>query len=230
MNPFLAVDERAAWGPASLEMALPLVEAVGIRRGMRILEVGGGSGQIATILAAHWNIAVFTLEPWHGGEEIQARAAAAGVEDKVIALKLNAQDLPFAAATFDAIISIGSFEMIGDERPQALTQLVRVLKPGGRLGIAEPMCLPVPMPPTLAELEARHQLGFQEAFRTVAWNCALFEQHGLTITHQHYFAEADQWWLDYAAESNIADAEKELIRNNHGQWLSLGMVVGQKSH
>lgn len=26
MNPFLAVQERAVWGPASLEMALPLVE------------------------------------------------------------------------------------------------------------------------------------------------------------------------------------------------------------
>jgi SAM-dependent methyltransferase len=227
-NPFLTVDERAAWGPASLEMALPLVEAVGIQPGMRILEVGGGSGQIATILAAHWNVTVFTLEPWDGGEQIQARAAAAGVWDKVIALKLNAQDLPFATATFDAVISIGSFEMIGDERPQALTQMVRVLKPGGRLGIAEPMCLPVPMPSALVALDTDHHLGFQEAFRTIAWNCALFEQHGLSITHQHYFTEANQWWLDYAAESNISDAEKELIRANHGQWLSLGMVVGQK--
>ena len=69
-----------------MEMALPLVEATGIRAGMRVLEVGGGSGQIAITLAKHWNVTVFTLEPWMGGNEIQARAAAAGVWDRVIAL------------------------------------------------------------------------------------------------------------------------------------------------
>jgi SAM-dependent methyltransferase len=228
MNPFLNVQERAAWGPGSLEMALPLVEAVGIRPGMRVLEVGGGSGQVATILAAHWNVHVFTLEPWEGGERIQARAAAAGVWDKVVALKLTAQHLPFAMATFDAVISIGSFEMIGDERPQALAQMVRVTKSGGHIGIAEPMCLSVPMPADMQELDDHYQLGFQSAFRTVDWNCALFEQHGLTITHQYYFPEAQQCWLTYAAEGNISTAEQELIRRNDGRWLSLGLVVGQK--
>jgi protein-L-isoaspartate O-methyltransferase len=44
MNPFLEVTERAVWGPGTLEMALPLVEAVAIRPDMRVLEVGGGNG------------------------------------------------------------------------------------------------------------------------------------------------------------------------------------------
>jgi len=56
MNPFLDETQRAAWGPGTLEMALPLVEAVGLRPGMRVLEVGGGSGQVATVLAAHWDV------------------------------------------------------------------------------------------------------------------------------------------------------------------------------
>ena len=78
-NPFLEIKNREAWGPGSFEMALPLIEAVGIKSGMRVLEVGGGSGQIAIALAKHWNVTVFTLEPWRGGNEIQARAAVAGV-------------------------------------------------------------------------------------------------------------------------------------------------------
>ncbi|MDQ3703537.1 MAG: hypothetical protein M3442_21850 [Chloroflexota bacterium] len=44
MNPLVEAREaRAAWGPGTLEMARPLVEAVGIRPGMRVLEAGGGN-------------------------------------------------------------------------------------------------------------------------------------------------------------------------------------------
>ena len=50
-NPFTSVDEPAILGPGTLEMALPLVQAVGIRPGMRLLEVGGGTGQVATLVA-----------------------------------------------------------------------------------------------------------------------------------------------------------------------------------
>ncbi len=140
MNPFLSVAERAATGPGSL------VEAVDIRPGMRVLEVGGGSGQVATILATHWDVTVVALEPWGGAHSIQARADRSGVGQRVLAVKLKAQELGiFADGTFDAVISIGSFEMIGDERPQALGQLVRVAKPGAWVGIAEPMCLPDPI-------------------------------------------------------------------------------------
>ena len=141
----MELKDREAWGPGSFQMALPLVEAVGIRAGMRVLEVGGGSGQIAVTLAKHWDVTVFTLEPWFGGEHIQARAATAGVFDRVIALKLKAERPGFAEATFDAVISIGSFEMILDHRQAALAQMVRVAKPGARIGIAEPMCLPAPI-------------------------------------------------------------------------------------
>src|SRR5712692_8742868 len=151
-KPFLELRDREAWGPGSFEMALPLVEAVGVKAGMRVLEVGGGSGQIATVLAKHWNVTVFTLEPWYGGERIQALAAAEGVFDRVIALKMKAQQMVFADATFDAVVSIGSFEMIRDERETALAEMVRVAKPGARIGIAEPMCSTAQIPPEVADL------------------------------------------------------------------------------
>jgi cyclopropane fatty-acyl-phospholipid synthase-like methyltransferase len=91
-NPFTSVDEPAILGPGTLDMALPLVQAVGIRPGMRVLEVGGGTGQVATVLAKTFDVTVFTLEPWHGGEEIQARATAAGVGDRVIGLTSTASN------------------------------------------------------------------------------------------------------------------------------------------
>ncbi len=232
-NPFLELKDREAWGPGSFEMAQPLVEAAAIKPGMRVLEVGGGSGQIAVTLAKHWNVTVFTLEPWFGGNRIQARAAAEGVFDRVIALKLKAQDLVFADATFDAVISVGSFEMIGDERVAALGQMVRVARPGARIGVAEPMCKPGPIPADLAALDREGALTFEHHFRTIDWNAALFRDAGLEIVAQRYFDDARRWWLEYVEARLTGDnerirIERELIQKDADRWLALGMVVGEK--
>ncbi len=229
-NPSTSVADPAILGPGTLDMALPLVQAVAVQPGMRVLEVGGGTGQVATILAQAFDVTVFTLEPWHGGEDIQARAAAAGVGDRVIALTSTAQRLPFAANTFDAVLSINSFETIGpferggDERPAALAEMVRVARPGARVGIAEPMCLPVPIPAEIAALDEQGDLRFQQCFRTVAWNTALFERGGLRVVEEYYFPEARRWWLAYEAQATQPEraVERALILRDNGRWLSLG--------
>ena len=231
-NPFLSLKNREAWGPGSFEMALPLIDAMAIKAGMRVLEVGGGSGQIAVTLAKHWNVTVFTLEPWFGGERVQALAAEEGVFDRVVGLKLRAEQLAFADDTFDAVISIGSFEMIRDERAAALAQMVRVAKPGARIGIAEPMCLPVTIPQDIAALDAAGSLTFEEHFRSVDWNVQLFKEAGLTITESYYFPDAIKWWDEYALVRLAGDkhkAERDLIAADRGRWISLGTVVGEKA-
>lgn len=228
MNPFDLLDRSRAWGPGSFEMALPLIRTAGIVEGMRVLEVGAGSGQIAVTLAKHWNAQVVTLEPWTDGTDIQTLAMQQGVANNVLAVRIKAQALPFPANSFDAVISIGSFEMIGEERPQALREIMRVLRPGACFGIAEPMCYPNTMPDDLAKLDTEHQLGFQHCFRTLDWNKRLFEEHGLAVVESYYFPDAYKWWLEYSAQGRISAAEQELISRDQGRWISLGLVVGKK--
>lgn len=228
VNPFLTIAKPQAWGPGSLEMAHGLVQATRISPGMRVLEVGGGSGQIAATIAKHWDTQVVTLEPWTDGAAILAYAASEGVANRVLPLRIVAQSLPFPADSFDAIISIGSFEMIGDERPQALREMIRVARPGSRIGIAEPMCLPVEMPADLRALDEEHRLTFRESFRTLAWNRQLFEDQGLSVVDEYYFPEAHAWWSAYAASGHISEGEKDFIRRDQGRWLSLGLMVGEK--
>lgn len=222
-NPFLEIENRNAWGPGSFEMTLPLITAVNIQSDMRVLEVGAGSGQIASCLAKHWGVSVVALEPWTDGVQIQENAKLFGVENQVLPTRLTAQSLPFPNDCFDAVISIGAFEMIAEERPLALAEMVRVLRPGGRVGIAEPMCLPVTIPNDIAELDNIDGGSFQKCFRSVAWNCDLFRQSGLKVTHNEYFTEAQTWWLEYSQGT-----ERDLILCDKGRWISLGMVVGEK--
>lgn len=223
-NPFLNIKEPKAWGPGSFEMAKFLVESTNIKEGMRVLEVGGGSGQIATTIAKFWNVSVVTLEPWSDGTEIQSYAKKQNVENQVLALKIEAQAMPFASGTFDAVISIGSFEMIGKDRPVALSEMIRVAKSGARIGIAEPMCLPGPIPDDIPDSETKRS--FQECFATLSWNYDLFSDQGLKIVDNCYFDDAYQWWQKYRVQ--VSEEEQQFIVQDNGRWISLGLVVGEK--
>jgi len=79
INLFKEIHEPKAWGPGSFDMVLPLIQATNIQPEMRILEVGGGSGQIATTLAKHWVVSVVTLETWTVGSEIRDVASGEDV-------------------------------------------------------------------------------------------------------------------------------------------------------
>jgi cyclopropane fatty-acyl-phospholipid synthase-like methyltransferase len=181
---------------------------------MRVLEIGAGSGKVACILAKHWNVMVIALEPWSDGADIQARAAREGVWDRVMSMKLEVQNLPFARDGFDAVIAFGTLEMVGQDRAIALEQIKKILKPGSSFGIAEAMNLNVPKP------------SFE--FDTLEQNRELFEHHGFEITHASYFEHGYQWWLDNANRIQKHDEHERLVRADEGRSLSLGMLVGRK--
>ena len=89
------------------------------------------------------------------GAATLAAAEAAGPDGRVVGLDSNpemldvarrkpgaidwregkAEELPFAEASFDAVISQFGF-MFFDDKPGALAEMMRVLKPGGRLAVA----------------------------------------------------------------------------------------------
>lgn len=94
----------------------------------RILEVGCGSGSLWQENRARipdgWAI---TLSDFSPGMVAQARQAL-----PFQAAVLDAQDLPFPTARFDAVIANHMLYHVPD-RPRALSEMRRVLKPGGRL-------------------------------------------------------------------------------------------------
>ena len=70
-------------------------------------------------------------------EATRANAAAEGVADRVEVETGDITRLPFSDASFDVVISMTVIHNIPsrDRRDQALFELVRVLKPGGRIAI-----------------------------------------------------------------------------------------------
>ncbi len=97
------------------------------RDGDRILEVGCGYGFISEALwraaAIHWvgvdrsDSMLSRLTQTHGPQPV---------------LRADAQSLPFADASFDKVLCTGVLMHVDDDRA-ALSELVRVLRPGGTL-------------------------------------------------------------------------------------------------
>jgi SAM-dependent methyltransferase len=96
-------------------------------QGMRVLDIGSGTGMLAEALKEREHARVFALDASPGMVE-QARAR--GVNARVG----RAEALPFKAGWFDVVVMRMALHLL--DRPRALAQAARVLAPDGRIVIA----------------------------------------------------------------------------------------------
>jgi len=130
MNDLMSLGLHRVWKSFAIELARP-------RPGERLLDVASGSGDLARAL-------VRRVAP--GGEvwltDVNRRMLQRG-RDRLLdsgalapAVQCDAERLPFAAGYFDCVtVGFGLRNMT--RKDAALEEMVRVLKPGGRLLVLE---------------------------------------------------------------------------------------------
>ena len=130
MNDLMSLGLHRVWKSFAIELARP-------RPGERVLDVASGSGDLARVL-------VRRVAP--GGEvwltDVNRRMLQRG-RDRLLdsgalapAVQCDAERLPFAAGYFDCVtVGFGLRNMT--RKDAALEEMVRVLKPGGRLLVLE---------------------------------------------------------------------------------------------
>jgi SAM-dependent methyltransferase len=137
----MAERMRHVWGavdyqPIAVQDVLVselLARAADVHSGHRVLDVAAGTGNSA-LAAARRGARVTATDLVPGPlETASRRAAAEGLELDVRVA--DAQDLPFEDGTFDVVLS--SFgAMYAPDQQRTASELIRVCRPGGRIGLA----------------------------------------------------------------------------------------------
>ncbi len=123
----VAAEYDLSFGALTTQAVEPLLDSVGARPGMRLLDVASGPGYVAGAAAGRG--AVVT------GVDFSAPmvGAAAKRHPAVEFRRGDAEELPFDGDGFDAVtINFGLLHLARPDR--ALEEARRVLRPGGRIG------------------------------------------------------------------------------------------------
>lgn len=156
-------DWTIAWDPAYRANAARMVEA-STRAGDRVLDVGIGTGLLATLAAPR--AAEYVGLDYSGTMLGRAARKMAAHRLGNVALRWgDATSLPFCDARFDAVVSSFTLAHLArSERAAALAEMRRVLRPGGRLGLFGAQGEVAPLFSTRRELEDHlREAGFGHA-------------------------------------------------------------------
>jgi ubiquinone/menaquinone biosynthesis C-methylase UbiE len=120
------------------EIKRHFVGQMGLRPGMRLLDVGCGTGTLAIlILQTQPGVIVSGLD---GDPDVLARAAAKAARAGV-AVQWNrglATELPYADGSFDRVVSsLVTHHLTVTDKQEALAEAYRVLRPGGELHVLD---------------------------------------------------------------------------------------------
>jgi ubiquinone/menaquinone biosynthesis C-methylase UbiE len=110
-----------------------LCEAVDLRSNQRVLDVAAGNGN-ATLAAARRFAEVVSTD--YVGTLLDRGRMRADAERLPVSFQLaDAENLPFADASFDVVLSTFGV-MFTPNQERAASELVRVCRPGGKIGMA----------------------------------------------------------------------------------------------
>lgn len=133
--------QQAAWSTGNYAVVGTTLQIVGeqlcesldLRSGATVLDVAAGNGNASLAAARRWCDVTSTDYVASLLDSGKARAVAEGLP--ITFEVADAEKLPFADASFDVVVSTFGV-MFTPDQPQAAKEMLRVCRPGGKIGLA----------------------------------------------------------------------------------------------
>lgn len=109
-----------------------------IKKGGLVLDLASGNGVTSMFLAKEYGYKVVAGDLWSDPSDNKKFFDAVGVGERVTAIKADAENLPFARETFDAIVCVDAYNFFGRDKSFFGNKILPYVKKGGYVYIAVP--------------------------------------------------------------------------------------------
>lgn len=203
-----------------------------VGRGTRFIDVGAGAGRHSfEALRRGAHVTAFDMD------EVELK----GVESMFAAMELEGEvppggrgeievgtilDMPYEDGSFDVVLASEILEHVPED-VQAISELTRILAPGGVLAVTVPRWLPERVCWALSDEYHANEGGHIRIYKADELRAKL-EATGLQFTHQHHAhaLHAPYWWIKCAV--GVERDQHPAVRGYH-QLLVWDMMKAPKA-
>ncbi len=190
-----------------------------VGRGTRFIDAGAGAGRHsfealrrgAQVTALDLDeVELKGVQDMFEAMEAEGEVPAGGTGETIVASIL---DLPYEDASFDTVLASEILEHVPED-VQAISELVRILAPGGTLAVTVPRWLPERVCWALSDEYHANEGGHIRIYKADELRSKL-EDAGLLFTHQHHAhaLHSPFWWIKCAV--GVERDQHPLVRGYH---------------
>ncbi len=218
-------------GPNAVWLVEYLSEAMDLKPGMKVLDLGCGKAMTSIFLAREFDVEVWASDLWIPADENRTRIEAAGLSDRIHAVHAEAHDLPYERNFFDAIASIDAYHYFGTD-DLYLGYILQFLGKEGLIGIVSPGLKHDFDGDPPEHLHAGWHWDFA-SFHSPEWWRRHWERTGkVDVTTADWLEEGWQDWVFWnralSEERGLdAEGETEMVKEDAGRNLGFARIVAQ---